>query len=47
MFFDRINALVTNDLKALFAKTYDFDEAPQAYQYFSEAKHIDKALIKF
>ncbi|GGN31584.1 MULTISPECIES: zinc-dependent alcohol dehydrogenase family protein [Marinomonas] len=47
MFVDYINALATNDRKALIAKTFDFDQAPQAYQYFAQAKHIGKVLIKF
>jgi threonine dehydrogenase-like Zn-dependent dehydrogenase len=42
-----INTLATKDRKALIAKTFDFDQAPQAYQYFVQAKHIGKVLIKF
>ena len=47
MFIDYINAVVTNSSTALVAKTFDFDQSPEAYQYFAEAKHIGKVLIKF
>lgn len=42
-----IKGIATNNRTALIAKTFDFDQAPQAYQYFAQAKHIGKVLIKF
>ncbi|MGO1298561.1 MAG: zinc-dependent alcohol dehydrogenase family protein [Vibrio sp.] len=47
MFVDYINALAANDSTALISKTFDFNDAPEAYRFHAAAKHIGKVLIKF
>lgn len=47
MFVNYINALAANDSTAFISKTFDFDDAPEAYRFQAAAKHIGKVLIKF
>ncbi|MCD5973519.1 zinc-dependent alcohol dehydrogenase family protein [Pseudomonas quasicaspiana] len=47
MFEDLLRAIEVNGIQTVVAKTFKFDEAPEAYAYFAAAKHIGKVLIEF
>ncbi len=47
MFKELLRAIEVNGIQTVVAKTFKFDEAPEAYAYFAAAKHIGKVLIEF
>lgn len=47
MFVDLLRAIETNGIQTVVAKTFKFDNAPEAYAYFASAQHVGKVLIEF
>ncbi|KFE50557.1 zinc-dependent alcohol dehydrogenase family protein [Pseudomonas syringae] len=47
MFVDLIRAIELNGIDTVVAKTFKFDEAPEAFAYFAAAQHLGKVLIEF
>ncbi|PPV06038.1 alcohol dehydrogenase [Xanthomonas bromi] len=47
MFVDLLRAIAQHRIKTLQSRTYRFDEAPQAFDYFAKAEHVGKVLIRF
>lgn len=47
MFVDLVRAIETNKIETVVAKTFKFDQAPEAFAYFAAAKHMGKVLIEF
>ncbi len=46
MFANLIKAVQSNGLTPKIDRVFDFDDAPAAYQYLAEAKHIGKVVIR-
>ncbi|AYO93799.1 zinc-dependent alcohol dehydrogenase family protein [Xanthomonas axonopodis] len=46
MFVDLLRAIEQHRIKTLHSKTFRFDEAPQALDYFAKAQHVGKVLIR-
>ncbi len=46
MFQDLLRAMAQHKIKTLEARTFSFDDAPEAYVYFEKAKHIGKVFIQ-
>ena len=45
--FDALmKAVAVNELKPVVDKTFDFDAAPDAYQYLKAGRHFGKIVIK-
>lgn len=47
MFVDLIRAIEANKIETVVARTFKFDDAPEAYAYFAAAQHVGKVLIEF
>lgn len=47
MFLDLIRAIESNGIETIVAKTFTFDEAPEAFAFFAPAQHLGKVLIEF
>lgn len=47
MFLDLIRAIESNGIQTVVAKTFTFDEAPEAFAFFAPAQHLGKVLIAF
>lgn len=47
MMVDLLAAVETHAIKTVVSKTFAFDDAPHAYQYFAAAKHVGKVMIAF
>lgn len=47
MFVDLVRAIEANGIETVVAKTFTFENAPDAYAYFAAAQHVGKVLIEF
>lgn len=47
MLVNLVRAVEANGLEPVVNKTFPFDEAPAAYQYFAAAEHVGKVMISF
>ncbi len=47
MFVDLLQAIESHGIETVVAKTFTFDEAPDAYAYFAAARHVGKVMIEF
>lgn len=47
MFVELLQFIEANEIETVAAKTFSFDDAPEAYAYFAAAQHMGKVLIEF
>lgn len=47
MFVDLLRSIEANGIQTVVARTFKFDNAPEAYAYFASAQHVGKVFIEF